>query len=173
MSPIAFFFSASSTNTHCQPCALEPVGACSASSRHSISTSRGTGLSKSRRLRTERVVVRTSSTDRLRVMCGGYRCGMSVELTQEVSSRLASDQSGWLTTVAKSGQPVPRPVWLYFEGSDLRVSSMPQGAKGAHIKAHPQVSLTLDWDGNGSGIIVGGGPAAVDATDVDCREDEP
>jgi hypothetical protein len=40
----------------------------------------------------------------------------SVELTQEVSgrevssrevsSRLASDENGWLTTVAKSGQPV-------------------------------------------------------------------
>src|SRR5215469_9382218 len=72
MSPIAFFFSASSTNTHCQPCELEPVGACSARSRHSISTSRLTGLSKSRRLRTERVVVRTSSTDRLRVMFGDY-----------------------------------------------------------------------------------------------------
>src|SRR6201987_5816549 len=72
MSPIAFFFSASSTNTHCQPCELEPVGACSANSRHSISTSRLTGLSKSRRLRTERVVVRTSSTDRLRVMSAGY-----------------------------------------------------------------------------------------------------
>src|SRR5215469_16937992 len=72
MSPIAFFFSASSTNTHCQPCELDPVGACSASSRHSISTSRDTGLSKSRRLRTERVVVRTSSTDKLRVMFGDY-----------------------------------------------------------------------------------------------------
>src|SRR6185312_16484042 len=75
MSAIVFFFSASSTKTHCQPCALEPVGACSASSRHSVSTSRLTGLSKSRRLRTERVVVRSSSTDRLRVMCGGYRDG--------------------------------------------------------------------------------------------------
>src|SRR5207302_1548065 len=93
MSPIAIFFSASSTKTHCQPCELEPVGACSAKSRHSISTSRATGLSKSRRLRTERVVVRTSSTDRLRVMCGDYRYGMSVELTQEVSDRLTSDHA--------------------------------------------------------------------------------
>src|ERR1700761_3733390 len=72
MSPIAFFVSTSSTNTHCQPCELEPVGACSASSRHSISSSRGTGLSKSRGLRTERVVVSTSSTDRLRVMLRDY-----------------------------------------------------------------------------------------------------
>src|SRR6516165_7575152 len=90
MSPMAFFFSASSTNTHCQPCELEPVGACSARLRHSISTSWLTGLSKSRRLRTERVVVRTSSTDRLRVMFGGYRQVMSVELTQEVSNRLTA-----------------------------------------------------------------------------------
>src|SRR6516165_6303130 len=68
MSPIAFFLSGSSTNTHCQPCELEPVGACSANSRHSISTSWDTGLSKSRRLRTDRVVVRTSSIDRFKVM---------------------------------------------------------------------------------------------------------
>src|SRR5208337_2435835 len=72
MSAIALRLSASSTNTHCQPCELEPVGAWSARSRHSMSTSRPTGLPKSRRLRTERVVVRTSSTDRLVVMCGGY-----------------------------------------------------------------------------------------------------
>jgi PPOX class probable F420-dependent enzyme len=50
---------------------------------------------------------------------------------------------------------------------------MPQAAKVAHIKSHPGVSLNLDSDGNGGGIIVVGGVAAVDATDVDCREDEP
>src|ERR1700741_2609857 len=129
MSPIAFFFSASSTNPHCQPCELEPVGACSANSRHSINTSRGTGLSKSRRLRTERVVVRTSSTDSLRVMWGDYIRSifgrMSVELTQEVSSRLTSDHYGWLTTVAKSGQPVPRLIWFCFDGATLTVYSTP------------------------------------------------
>jgi len=98
---------------------------------------------------------------------------MSVELTQEVSSRLTSDHCGWLTTVAKSGQPVPRLVWFYFDGADLRVYSMPQAAKVAHIKAHPQVSLNLDSDGDGGGIIVVGGVAMVDATDIDCRTDEP
>jgi PPOX class probable F420-dependent enzyme len=98
---------------------------------------------------------------------------MSVELTQEVSSRLTSDHCGWLTTVAKSGQPVPRLVWFYFDGADLRVYSMPQAAKVAHITAHPQVSLNLDSDGDGGGIIVVGGVAMVDATDIDCRTDEP
>ena len=98
---------------------------------------------------------------------------MSVELTQEVSDRLISDHYGWLTTVTKSGQPVPRLIWFYFDGAKLTVYSMPQAAKVAHIKAHPQVSLNLDSDGNGGGIIVVAGVAAVDATDVDCREDEP
>ena len=98
---------------------------------------------------------------------------MSVELTQEVSGRLASDHYGWLTTVAKSGQPVPRLIWFYFDGANLTVYSMPQAAKVGHIKAHPEVSLNLDSDGNGGGIIVVAGIATVEATDVDCREDEP
>jgi PPOX class probable F420-dependent enzyme len=98
---------------------------------------------------------------------------MSVELTQEVSSRLTSDHYGWLTTVAKSGQPVPRLIWFYFDGTRLTVYSMPRAAKVAHIQAHPEVSLNLDSDGNGGGIIVVGGVAAVDATGVDCRDDEP
>ena len=56
----------SSTTTHAHPWLFEPVGACIAISRHSSRTSRSTGRSKSRRLRTDRVVMRTSSADRLR-----------------------------------------------------------------------------------------------------------
>ena len=40
---------------------LPPLGACMAISRHSSTTARSTGLSKSRRLRTMRVVVRSLS----------------------------------------------------------------------------------------------------------------
>jgi PPOX class probable F420-dependent enzyme len=98
---------------------------------------------------------------------------MTADLTQDVSARLASDHYGWLTTVAKSGQPVPRLVWFYFDGSALFVYTMPGAAKVAHVRRHPQVSLNLDSDGNGGGIIVIGGEATVDATDVDCREDQP
>jgi hypothetical protein len=39
-------------------------------------------------------------------------------------------------------------------------------------QAHPRVSLNLDSDGNGAGIIIVGGPAAVDAAEVDPREDK-
>ena len=92
---------------------------------------------------------------------------MTAELTQEVSQRLESDKYAWLTTVAKSGQPVPRLVWFFFDGEDVTVYSMPDAAKVAHIKAHPRVSLNLDSDGNGSGVVVVGGEARVDAVDAD------
>jgi PPOX class probable F420-dependent enzyme len=98
---------------------------------------------------------------------------MAVEFTQEVSSRLTADHLGWLTTVAKSGQPVPRLVWFHFDGSDIVVYTLPNAAKVRHIANHPRVSLNLDSDGQGGGVIVIGGEAAVDATDVDCRDDGP
>ena len=63
---------------------------------------------------------------------------MTAELTQEISSRLTLDQYGWLTTVAKSGQPVPRLIWFFFDGTDLIVYSMPGAAKVGHIRRHPR-----------------------------------
>jgi PPOX class probable F420-dependent enzyme len=98
---------------------------------------------------------------------------MTVELSQEVSSRLQTDHYGWLTTVAKSGQPVPRLVWFHLDGTDLTVYSQPNAAKIGHIKTHPLVSLNLDSDGNGNSVVGIGGRATVDAVDVDPREDGP
>jgi PPOX class probable F420-dependent enzyme len=97
---------------------------------------------------------------------------MTVELPQEVSSRLQSDKYGWLTTVAKSGQPVPRLVWFFFDGTELTVYSMPDAAKVAHIKARPRVSFNLDSDGNGGGVVGVGGEARVDAVDANPMGDE-
>src|SRR5882757_3856315 len=109
MSAKAFFLSGSSTNTNCQPCEFDPVGACRASSRHSNRTSFGTGFSRSSRLRTERVVVRSSSTERLRVIAGDYIRIMSADLTPEVIDRLSADHYGWLTTAAKVAHVQRRP----------------------------------------------------------------
>ena len=97
---------------------------------------------------------------------------MTVEFTQEVSDRLSSDKSGWLTTVAKSGQPVPRLVWFYFDGTDVIVYTEPNAAKVRHVRAHPRVSFNLDSDGNGAGIIIVGGVTSVDAEGADPLTDE-
>ena len=97
---------------------------------------------------------------------------MTAELTQEVSDRLSSDKYGWLTTIAKSGQPVPRLVWFYFDGEQVTVYSQPNAAKLRHIKAHPRVSFNLDSDGNGAGTVVVGGDATVDAEGANALADE-
>jgi PPOX class probable F420-dependent enzyme len=97
---------------------------------------------------------------------------MAVELTQDVSSRLSSDKYVWLTTVAKSGQPIPRLVWFLFDGAEITIYSMPDAAKLAHIKAHPRVSLNLDSDGHGRGTVVIAGEARVDEVDADPLADE-
>ena len=98
---------------------------------------------------------------------------MAPEFNNEVSDRLTRGNYGWLTTVAKSGQPVPKLVWFYFDGTDVIVYTEPGAAKVRHIRAHPQVSLNLDSDGNGGGIIVVGGTAAVDSEEADPRDDGP
>jgi PPOX class probable F420-dependent enzyme len=85
---------------------------------------------------------------------------MTVEFTQEVSDRLSSDKYGWLTTVAKSGQPVPRLVWFYFDATDVIVYSEPNAAKVRHIRAHPRVSFII------------GGVTSVDAEGADPLADE-
>jgi PPOX class probable F420-dependent enzyme len=87
---------------------------------------------------------------------------MTAELTQEVSDKLESAHYGWLTTVAKSGQPVPRLVWFTFDGTEVVVYSRPDAAKVAHIKRHPRVSLNLDSDGNGAGVLGVGGETAIE-----------
>ncbi len=72
---------------------------------------------------------------------------MAIELPQEVTQRLTTDHFGWLTTVANSGQPVPRLVWFYFDGADVTLYTEPGAAKVRHIRNHPRVSLNLDSDG--------------------------
>lgn len=98
---------------------------------------------------------------------------MAIDFPHEVTQRLSADPFGWLTTVAKSGQPVPRLVWFLFDGSDIVVYSEPGAAKVRHIRNHPWASLNLDSDGQGSGIVVVGGRATVDAEGTDPREDGP
>src|SRR4029450_4086925 len=50
--------------TQCQACRLDADGACRATSKHSRTKSRGTGLVRSSRLRTQRVVVSSAPGDR-------------------------------------------------------------------------------------------------------------
>ncbi len=61
----------------------------------------------------------------------------------------------------------------FTEEVSRRLESDHYGWLTTVIRNHPRVSLNLDSDGNGSGVIAVGGTATVDAEDSDPREDGP
>lgn len=86
---------------------------------------------------------------------------------------LARARYGWLTTVGPSGLPVPVLDWFHFDGRTVIVYSEPDAARITHIFERPEVSLHLDSDGLGDGVVVLGGRAAVTAEGANPRDDHP
>lgn len=95
------------------------------------------------------------------------------ELSPKVFKRLKHERYAWLTTVGPTGLPVPTLVWFLFDGKNLTIYSQPRTTRVTHIFQRPQVSLHLESDGVGSGLLIVGGRAAVTAEAVDPRDDHP
>lgn len=78
----------------------------------------------------------------------------STEFGARVKRRLEQETIIWLTTVASSGYPQPRPVWFWWDGERILILSRTEGYKVIHIRTNPKVSLNLDGDSRGGDIIV-------------------
>ena len=96
----------------------------------------------------------------------------AVDLPPKVGRKLTHDRYAWLTTVAPTGVPVPMLVWFGFDGTHLTVYTQPRTSRVMHVFDHPEVSLHLESDGLGSGLVIIGGRAALTAEAVDPREDK-
>lgn len=94
------------------------------------------------------------------------------DLSPGITKKLKHDRYAWLTTVAPTGIPLPMLVWFRFDGTSVTIYSQPQASRVTHVFERPEVSLHLDSDGMGSGMIVIGGKAAVTAEGVDPRDDK-
>ncbi|HEX9064991.1 MAG TPA: TIGR03667 family PPOX class F420-dependent oxidoreductase [Streptosporangiaceae bacterium] len=79
------------------------------------------------------------------------------------AARLRDDLIIWLTTVSPSGQPQTSPVWFLWDGAEFLIFGSAKGPKTPNIRANPHVSLNLDGNGQGGGIVVFEGNATVDA----------
>jgi len=77
--------------------------------------------------------------------------------------RLRNDRVGWLTTVAGDGTPKTTPVWFLWSDDEVLVYSL-ESARVANLAARPRVSLNLDGNGLGGGIVVVEGTARIDRT---------
>jgi PPOX class probable F420-dependent enzyme len=76
--------------------------------------------------------------------------------------RLSREVVIWLTTVRSDGQPQTSPVWFVWDGQTFLIYSMPRSQKVPNIQGNPRVSLNLDGDGSGGGILTIEGQARID-----------
>jgi PPOX class probable F420-dependent enzyme len=80
----------------------------------------------------------------------------------EAQKRLNEETVIWLTTVNPKGQPQTSPVWFVWDGGTFLIYSMPISPKVPNIRNNPHVSLNLDGDGKGGGIVSIEGDAVID-----------
>lgn len=84
----------------------------------------------------------------------------------EVQARLHDAVVAWLTTVNAAGQPQPSPVWLVVVDDTIVVYSKDGTARLRNILANPRVSLNLNTDVDGDGVLIVEGDAEIIGTDV-------
>jgi PPOX class probable F420-dependent enzyme len=83
----------------------------------------------------------------------------SSELGARIARHLREDVVVWLTTVSRSGGPLPSPVWFLWDGAEsVLVYSMPS-ARVRNLTTNAHVSLNFDGDRRGGDIVVLSGKA--------------
>jgi PPOX class probable F420-dependent enzyme len=77
-------------------------------------------------------------------------------------ARLGSDTLGWLTTVTPDGQPQTFPIWFLWHEGEVLIYGDRRARRNANLVTNPRVSLHLNDDGKGDGIVVLEGEARID-----------
>lgn len=77
-------------------------------------------------------------------------------------ARLESDVIGWLTTVTPEGQPQSFPIWFLWQDGEVLIYGDRRARRNANLGVNPRVSLHLNDDGKGDGIVVLEGEARID-----------
>jgi PPOX class probable F420-dependent enzyme len=92
----------------------------------------------------------------------------------DVHKRLTTEMVIWLTTVAQDGTPQPNPVWfLYnFDDDTILVYNRTNAHRLNHIRTRPRLSLNLNSNPGGNGIVVLTG-SAVQVDDVPAPHENP
>jgi PPOX class probable F420-dependent enzyme len=77
-------------------------------------------------------------------------------------ARLRTETIIWLTTVTPAGQPQSSAVWYLWDGAEFLIYGSAKGPKTPNIESNPHVSLHLDGNGQGGGIVTFEGRARID-----------
>jgi PPOX class probable F420-dependent enzyme len=64
-----------------------------------------------------------------------------IEMTEQIRRHLREDKVLWLTTVSPTGRPVPRPIWFFWDGSQILIYSLNAAARLKNIRSNEMVSV--------------------------------
>jgi PPOX class probable F420-dependent enzyme len=78
----------------------------------------------------------------------------SSKLGARALERLESDELVWLTTVGRSGQPNPNPVWFLWRAGRVLVMNQPGSARLAALAVNPRAALNFETADDGNDVIV-------------------
>jgi PPOX class probable F420-dependent enzyme len=81
---------------------------------------------------------------------------------KRIARQLQDEKVLWLTTVARSGTPAPKPVWFLWHDGQILVSSQPGTAKVQHVASRPRVALNFNATHTGGDVGVLTGDAVID-----------
>ncbi len=77
-------------------------------------------------------------------------------------ARLERDTVAWLTTVTPEGQPQTFPIWYLWHDGEILIYGDRRARRNANLAVNPRVSVHLNDDGKGDGIVVIEGEARID-----------
>ena len=75
------------------------------------------------------------------------------ESGREVIARLETELIAWLTTVTADGRLQSSPVWFLWSAGEFQVFSRDGAPRARNIAANPHVSVHLNSDDKGDGIV--------------------
>ena len=86
---------------------------------------------------------------------------LSAEASAALAERLRTENVAWITTVTPAGQPQSSPVWFLWDGGTFVVYAQPDSWKVRNARTNPKVSLHLNSDEQGGGVVTFEGSAQV------------
>lgn len=89
---------------------------------------------------------------------------MPFEITEQIRRHLIEDRVLWLTTVSRSGRPIPRPVWFFWDGAHIFIYSLNTAARLVNIRANQWVSVHFNSNAEGADAIEVAGIAQIVAS---------
>ena len=86
----------------------------------------------------------------------------NTKLGARAQERFTNELVIWLTTVAPSGMPHPRPVWFLWDSNAFLIYSQPTAKKLDHIAGNPHVALHFNSTPDGDDLQIFLATATID-----------